>query len=170
LPSPPPFLTCPSPPPPPSSQTNAKTNQQQSPALRVRAEAAGGSSSASGGQQNVSAAINRGVAAAQSAAARAQETLQKAASGDLQPIRVPMPTVSVDLTQLVTYNFAAQLALTGVSWATVFATSHVALLGGKGAAKAIAGSPPTAILLVGVLVAAYSGEGGGWRGGGGQGG
>lgn len=114
--------------------------------MRVRAEVGG---------QNVSDAINRGVAAAQSAAAKAQETLSKAAQGDLQPIKVPMPNVNVDLTQLVTYNFIAQLVLTISAWATVFTTSHASLLG-KGAAKAIAGSPATAILLLGVLIAAYS--------------
>lgn len=114
--------------------------------MRVRAEVGG---------QNVSDAINRGVAAAQSAAAKAQETLSKAAQGDLQPIKVPMPNVNVDLSQLVTYNFVTQLALTGIAWATVFTTSHASLLG-KGAAKAIAGSPATAILLIGVLIAAYS--------------
>lgn len=119
--------------------------------MRVRAE---GSVAGTGGQ-NVSDAINRGVAAAQSAAAKAQETLAKAAQGDLQPIKVPMPNVNVDLTQLVTYNFIAQLVLTGVAWVTVFTTSHAALLG-KGAVKAIAGSPATAILLLGVLIAAYS--------------
>ena len=145
------------PPPPPSpslahapshslSLTQTHDRTQQTP-LRVRAESVSG--------QNVGDAINRGVAAAQSAAAKAQETLSKAAQGDLQPIKVPMPNVNVDLTQLVTYNFFVQLVLTGVAWATVFATSHAALLG-QGAAKAIAGSPPTAILLIGVLVSAYS--------------
>jgi hypothetical protein len=114
--------------------------------VRVRAEVGG---------QNVSDAINRGVAAAQSAAQKAQETISKAAQGDLQPIKVPMPNVNVDLSQLVRYNFIIQLVLTGVSWATVFATSHVALMG-KGAVKAIAGSPATAILLLGVLIAGYS--------------
>lgn len=128
--------------------TTQHPHQPQSP-LRVRAEVAGS------GAQNVSDAINRGVAAAQSAAQKAQETLSKAAQGDLQPIKVPMPNVNVDLNQLVTYNFIVQLALTGAAWATVFATSHVALLG-KGAAKAIAGSPPTAILLIAVLISAYS--------------
>lgn len=117
--------------------------------LRVRAEVGGVSG------QNVSDAIGRGINAAQSAAAKAQDALSKAASGDLQPIKVPMPNVNVDLAQLVQYNFLAQLVLTGVSWATVFATSHAALMG-KGAVKAVAGSPATAVLLFGVLIAAYS--------------
>jgi len=114
--------------------------------VRVRAEVGG---------QNVSDAINRGVAAAQSAAAKAQDALAKAASGDLQPIKVPMPSVKVELASLVNYNLAAQVALTAVSWATVFATSHAALMG-KGAVKAVAGSPATAVLLLGVLISAYS--------------
>lgn len=105
--------------------------------------------------QNVSDAIGRGINAAQSAATKAQDAISRAAQGDLQPIKVPMPSVKVDLSQLVTYNFIAQLVLTGVSWATVFATSHAALMG-KGAVKAVAGSPATAILLFGVLIAAYS--------------
>lgn len=114
--------------------------------LRVRAEVSGGGAQ----QSNMSDAINRGVAAAQSAAQKAQQTLSQG-----QPIKIPMPNVNVDLSALVTYNFVAQLALTGISWATVFATSHAALMG-KGAVKAVAGSPATAVLLIGVLIAAYS--------------
>jgi hypothetical protein len=134
------------------AHTHTHTHTHNTQPLRVRAEAMSGSS----GSQNVGDAINRGVAAAQGAAQKAQDALAKAAQGDLQPIKVPMPNVNVDLTQLVTYNFLVQLALTAVAWATVFATSHAAMLGGQGAAKAIAGSPPTAILLLGVLVSAYS--------------
>jgi hypothetical protein len=53
-------------------------------------------------------------------------------SGDAAPaekksIKVPVPKLDVDIKQLVTWNFLVQLALTAISWAVVFFTSHATM-------------------------------------------
>jgi uncharacterized membrane protein YgcG len=66
----------------------------------------------------------------------------------LLPPQVPdMAKLDVDIRQTVTWNFLAQLALTAVSWAIAFFTSH------------------TTMAKVGLAVRG-GGGGGGWGGGG----
>lgn len=66
---------------------------------------------------------------------KAGESLQKAAGAALgsaadavKNLKVPdMAKLDVDIKQTVTWNFLAQLVLTGVSWGIAFVTSHATM-------------------------------------------
>eukprot|EP00882_Tetradesmus_deserticola_P003701 GHRQ01003915.1.p1 GENE.GHRQ01003915.1~~GHRQ01003915.1.p1 ORF type:complete len:181 (+),score=73.56 GHRQ01003915.1:902-1444(+) len=61
-----------------------------------------------------------------------------------------MAKLDIDIKKTLSWNFLAQLALTGMSWAIAFTTSHAAMAQG---AKV---HPTTALLMVGVLLSGYS--------------
>jgi hypothetical protein len=86
----------------------------------------------------VRAAQSGGLSGAQNSAEelrKAGESVKKAASAALgsaadavKNMKVPdMAKLDVDIRQTVTWNFLAQLALTAISWAIAFFTSHTTL-------------------------------------------
>lgn len=84
-------------------------------------------------------------------AADAATAAANAAADAVKNLKVPdMAVLDVDIKKTVTYNFFAQLVLTGVSWGIAFFTSHATLAKGTGVHFT------TALLMVGVLLSGYS--------------
>lgn len=89
---------------------------------------------------------------------KAGESLKKAAGAAVgsaadavKNMKVPdMAKLDVDIRQTVTWNFLVQLALTAISWAIAFFTSHTTMAKGAGV------HPTTALLMIGVLLSGYS--------------
>uniref|UniRef100_A0A383VGL2 Uncharacterized protein n=1 Tax=Tetradesmus obliquus TaxID=3088 RepID=A0A383VGL2_TETOB len=104
--------------------------------------------------ENFQKAANQAASAAKDAASAAKDAASAAASAAadaVKNLKVPdMAMLDIDIKKTLTWNFLAQLALTGVSWAIAFTTSHAAM------AKGASIHPTTALLMVGVLLSGYS--------------
>ncbi|KAF6265331.1 hypothetical protein COO60DRAFT_1479916 [Scenedesmus sp. NREL 46B-D3] len=104
--------------------------------------------------ENFQRAATQAASAAKDAANAAKDAAAAAAiaAGDaVKNLRVPdMAKLDIDMKKTLTWNFAAQLTLTGMSWAIAFTTSHAAM------AKGVSIHPTTALLMVGVLLSGYS--------------
>eukprot|EP00882_Tetradesmus_deserticola_P002894 GHRQ01003076.1.p1 GENE.GHRQ01003076.1~~GHRQ01003076.1.p1 ORF type:complete len:276 (+),score=97.73 GHRQ01003076.1:100-927(+) len=88
---------------------------------------------------------------AANAAKDAAAAAASAAADAVKNLRMPdMAKLDIDIKKTLSWNFLAQLALTGMSWAIAFTTSHAAMAQG---AKV---HPTTALLMVGVLLSGYS--------------
>lgn len=61
------------------------------------------------------------------------------------------PKIEIELDKLVNYNFLIQVVLAGVSWATIFFTTHVQVAQG---AQVL--TPPTVLLIAGTILSGYS--------------
>jgi hypothetical protein len=76
-------------------------------------------------------AANQAASAAKDAASAAKDAATAAASAAadaVKNLKVPdMAKLDIDIKKTLTWNFLAQLALTAVSWAIAFTTSHAAM-------------------------------------------
>jgi hypothetical protein len=76
-------------------------------------------------------AANQAAVAAKDAASAAKDAASAAASAAadaVKSLKVPdMAKLDIDIKKTLTWNFLAQLALTAVSWAIAFTTSHAAM-------------------------------------------
>jgi hypothetical protein len=114
----------------------------------VRATASGGSTDE---LRKAGESLQKAAGAALGSAQQvAQQKAQQAADA-VKNLKVPdMAKLDVDIRQTVTWNFLVQLALTAVSWAIAFFTSHTTMAKGAGV------HPTTALLMIGVLLSGYS--------------